>query len=186
MNYVLFNLISTPVRRPPPFLFSGTCQMHQPLHNTTKTISSCGSRLEYPPLVSPEHQIIIKGFMLQACIKLIAHTGNRARRITYRNGFHLALVLLLENMLHTLHSSVLVWNIFRINMLKDTATMHTVPLDACTWECLNITGFPPGQGSHSLCLRNCMTQRDKDNGKAQVANVCVCALACPAVVHVIA
>lgn len=48
-------------------------------------------------------------------------------------------------------------------------------------ECLNITGFPQGQGNHSPCSRNCMTQRDKDNGKAQAANVC----ACPAVVHVI-
>lgn len=175
MNYVLFNLISAPSVHPPPsFLFSGTCRMQQPLHNTTKTISSCGSRLEYLPLVSPEHQIIIRGFMLQTCIKLIAHTGNRARRITYRNGFHLALVLLLENMFHTLHSSILVCNIFRIKMLKDAAMMHTVPVDARTWECLNITSFPPGQGNHSPCLRNCMTQRDKDNGKAQVASVCVC------------
>lgn len=94
-----FNLISAPsVHPPPPFVSSGTCWMQQPLHNTTKTISLCGSRLEFPPLLSPEHQIIIRGFMSGACIKLIAHTGNRARRITYKNGFHLALVLLLENM----------------------------------------------------------------------------------------
>lgn len=109
MNYVFFNLISAPSVRlpPPPFLSSGTCRTQQPLHNTTKTISSCGSRLEYPPLLSPEHQMIIRGFMLGACIKLIAHTGNRARRITYRNGFHLALVLALENMHYAQDTSII-------------------------------------------------------------------------------
>lgn len=80
--------------------------------------------------------------------------------------------------LSALHSSILVCNIFRINMLKDGAALHTVPPDAHARECLNITGFPRGQGNHSLCLRNCMTQRDKDNGKAQVANVCVCVSCC--------
>lgn len=57
-------------------------------------------------------------------------------------------------------------------MLKDGAAMHTEPVDAHTREYLNITGFPRGQGNQSSCWRNCMTQRDKDNGKAQAANVC--------------
>lgn len=106
MNYVIFNLISVPsVHSLPPVLSSGTCRMQEPLHNTTKTISWCGSRLEYPPRFSPEHQIIIRGFVLEACIKLIAHTGNRARKITYKNGFHLALMLLLKNTTHFTHLS---------------------------------------------------------------------------------
>lgn len=85
LNYVIFNLISAPcVHPPPPFPSSGTCRTQQPLHNTTKTISLCGSRLEYPLLLFPEHRIIIRGFMLGACVKLIAHTSDRARGITNR------------------------------------------------------------------------------------------------------